>query len=98
MNNINTLSADWFRTYHAIPGVFAGEGEVKAALDAYPGNRTIGDDVQAFADHGGITARVRSGIEGTAPDMPEIDDLIDREPETAEELSAWLVGYLDGVI
>lgn len=96
MNNINTLSADWFRTYQALPGVFAGEGEVKAALDAYPDNRTIGDDVQAFADHGGITARVRAGIEGTAPDMPEIGDLIDREPETPGELHAWFAGFLEG--
>lgn len=95
MNNTNTLSASaaWFHAHHDLPSVFASLDAVSAALDAYPGDRTIADDVRDFADHGVYSRRVRMCIDGVSSDTPE-PHAIDRDPATPQELYAWLAGFV----
>ncbi len=98
MNNTNTntnslSSAAWFHAHHDLPSVFASPDAVSVALDEYPGNRSIGDDVRDFADHGIYSRHVRMCIDGVSSDTPE-PHAIDREPGTPEELYAWLSGFV----
>jgi hypothetical protein len=88
-------AVDWFHTYHDLPSVFASLNAVSAALDEYPGDRTIGDDVRAFEEHGICSRRVRMCIDGVSSDMPP-PHVIDRDPITAEEIYAWALGWSRG--
>lgn len=95
MNNTNTLSATWFHAHHDLPSVFASVDAVSAALDEYPFDRVIGDEVRDFADHGIYSRRVRMCFDGVSSDTLE-PHVIDRDPSTPEELHAWLAGFLEG--